>query len=159
MCELILGVITLRCGFDRALVVFFFRCSVFPRQRPCCSGMQSHDNKFTETEKGGDVRTSRSSCRDANRAGRLTLLGKPPRLVFPSISDGTEEQRTPAFFRPAPWISEETKRTVFIARSGSPRFLFVRSSFSFPRCRVIEWSIEAQKNNRTIAIEEVTTVP
>lgn len=28
----------LRCGFDRVVVVLFFRCSVSPRQRLCCSG-------------------------------------------------------------------------------------------------------------------------
>ena len=123
MCELILGVITLRCGFDRALVVFFFRCSVFPRQRPCCSGMQSHDNKFTETEKGGDVRTSRSSWRDANRAGAINSAWKTAQTrVSLDLPWHGGAKNPPAFFRSAPWISEETKRTVFIARSGLPRF-------------------------------------
>lgn len=36
-----IGMFLIPCGFDRVVVVLFFRCSVFPRQRPCCSGMPS----------------------------------------------------------------------------------------------------------------------
>lgn len=140
--ELIL-VITLRFGFDRALVVFFFRCSVFPRQRPCCSGMQLHDNKFINMFSGKNRYSQKTKVFGMNSKlfkYAWKLFGDFP--SFLSILQMKRIHKIAFFYRFQILIeTDSVSSSQRIALIRTFKFSFRAYSVTF-RCLVIELLIE-----------------